>query len=52
MYIRYTFLSIQNVHKSLFGHSFGLQKLWVIDFIKTYQLKGLNPKKQRPQELL
>ena len=42
---RHSFFSNHNVHKNLYiAYVFGLQTLKLIDFSKSYQLKGLQPK--------
>ena len=38
------FSSNHNIHKSSHGLCFGLQTLWLLDFTKIYQLKGLKSK--------
>ena len=49
--VRFTFSSNLNFHKKV-AFIFGLQTLWLIDFTRIYQLKGLESKKQKQHELL
>ena len=52
MYIRYTFSSNHNVHKSLHGHSF-LASNPLIDIVYlNLSIKGSKAQKQRPHKLL